>query len=233
MDKKPCSPRHPSIEELKALVRAHNLQNLGYDELTEMLYKSNAIYVDGHWELLAGYHTDIFFQFSKLGQYPKFISRITEELLMWIRAHIEKPINVTLSPRAAGKLLSFSIAAALNGEMNTRMANSAVDSMGRTVASLKEGFEIREGERVLIVNDLISTGAGIQNLLALIEKMKAIPVGICVFANRNPDAVEEIRKKTGLPLYSTITINASYWPKSECPLCKENVTYRFSSSYYE
>jgi orotate phosphoribosyltransferase len=195
-----------------------------------ILQDSGAIMLDGHFELLAKYHTDKFFRFSCITQFPSLLSKISKEMLKWLRKNeIDKNIDVVLSPASQGMFFAYDIARELNGSNKTitRAVYAPIEKNigkeeGRPISSLIEGFQIRKGENVLIVNDMTTTGSGLENLIKIVTDNMAEIVGICLFANRGMNE-EKIKKiMTNYKFHSIINIEMNYWPKEGCELCKQN-----------
>lgn len=209
------------LARVKNIVTINDLCFLKEDDIWEILDISKAIIFDGHFELLSTKHSEMFFRFAAISQYPSFVAKISEELVEWLKGCGGfAPINVVLGPTSQGMFFAYDIARELNGnsgKMSTRAVYAAIDKKtGRPEEELVKGFQINARENVLIVNDMTSTGGGLEKLIRLTEKVGAEVAGICLFANRgiNEKKVIEIKKK--YTFHTIIDLDMPSWPKAEC-----------------
>jgi orotate phosphoribosyltransferase len=207
------------LDRIKEIVTINDPHSKAADVIWDILNTSQAIIFDGHFELLSTRHTDKFFRFAAITQYPYYVSKISQEMVKWIETiEISKQIDVVLSPASQGMFFAYDIARELNGRMKTRAVYTAIDKeTGYPQGSYIEGFEISRGENVLIVNDLTTTGSGIETLINTAEASGANIVGICLFASRGigEKKIETITK-TFKYFHSIITLDMPSWDKKDC-----------------
>ncbi len=211
------------------VVQAPVLYSLKEDEISEILHVAKPIWFDGHFELLSGQHSASFFRFALIAQHPYLMTKISNEISAWIHNSPNLgQIDVVLSTSRAGMLIAYDVARELHSKNNnkTRAAFVECDSSGYP-KDLQEDCTINKNERVLIVNDITTTGEALQKLIDIAESNKGVVAGICVFATRQEQSlkIENIRKNYFF--HSIININLESWHKNECPLCKkgEHVVY--------
>lgn len=206
------------LDRIKEVVAVDPFHSDIENDIVKMLDVTKAIIFDGHFRLLCRRHTDIFFRFAAISQYPHYMSLISRAMVKWLKSGVIAPnIDVILSPSSAGMFLAYDIARELNGTMKTRAAYTAIDEEGGYPSTeLIEGFEIKEDENVLIVNDMTTTGNGLATLVKASQKAKARVVGICIFGNRgvHEKNVKEISGK--FPLHSIVNLNMPSWNPLEC-----------------
>lgn len=206
------------LERVKEVVKINDLHSLKENDIWEILDTSKAIIFDGHFELLSKKHSDIFFRFAAISQFPSFMAKISREMVSWLKDtdNLSK-IDVILGPTSQGMFFAYDIARELNGRMGTRAVYATIDKeTGKPIDRLVEGFEIKYNENVLIVNDMTTTGNGIETLIRLTERYSAKVTGICLFANRG---IAEGRIKkiiTKYKFHSIIDLDMPSWPKEEC-----------------
>jgi orotate phosphoribosyltransferase len=215
-------------ELVQEITTVNELFHLNKEEILEILYETKPIFFNGHFELLSGRHTDIFFRFALITQYPWLMEKISKEMIGWVTK--SKPdigqIDVVLGTSRAGMLFAYDIARELNGKMKTRAVYSKSDTnTGYPLPTLLEGFNIRKRERVLIVNDIITTGTGIRTLIDLTKSYGGEVVGICLFGDRALDAPKEKQIKEEYNFHSILTFKMNNWDagKGKCYLCDKDV----------
>jgi orotate phosphoribosyltransferase len=213
------------VDRIKNYVNINELYYLTEQDIWEILDKSKAIILDGHFELLSHNHTDTFFRFSQISQFPYLVAKISKELVAWINISYGGPkIDVVLGPTSQGMFFAYDIARELNGQQGTRAVYAGIDrETGRPTGSLIEGFEINPDENILIVNDMTTTGSGLEILIKIAEDKGANVVAVCIFGNRGIDEDRVKRIKNNYKFHSVIDLNMPYWPKDECKLrCPKN-----------
>lgn len=207
------------IEKVKPLVKINKLHFLKEEEIWEIFDMSKAVIFDGHFELLSKKHSDMFFRFAAISQYPYYVARISKEMVAWLHSSCDiSKINVILGPTSQGMFFAYDIARELNGTTGSRAVYAAIDKeSGRPLKKLVEGFELKSNENVLIVNDMTTTGSGIETLIKLAEDdYGANIMGICIFANRGTEE-EKVRKlQTKYNFHSIVELNMPSWQKEEC-----------------
>lgn len=219
-----------NYEELvNDVVKVDDLYSLTRGDIIELLLEAKPIWFDGHFELLSKRHSDSFFRFALITQHPYLMAKISKEMLGWIKKNSDlDKIDVVLSTSRAGMLLAYDIARELNGSSKTRAVYAKCDDSTGYPTDLQDGFTIKRNERVLVVNDLTTTGEALQKLIVLAEGNGGKVAGVCVFATRGESSpkIEKIRDK--YKFHSIIKINFESWVKDKCPLCAGGEAFVFS-----
>lgn len=178
-------------------------------ELMELLEQRGAIET-GHFLLSSGRHSDTYLQTAKILQFPELASRLAKEIAENSSSlGPSGQVDVVLAPALGGIVLGFAVAQALGSRM---VFAEREDREMR----LRRGFDLKEGERVLVVEDVITTGKSIKELLDIVEEKKARLVGVAALVDRGDQKV-----------FSEVTVSLvklsvkSYSPE-ECPLCRAN-----------
>lgn len=193
-----------------------------------MMDFSKAIILDGHFELLCKKHSELFFRFAAISQYPSYVAKISKELVAWVKQNKSLPsIDVILGPTSQGMFFAYDIARELNGDARngiTRAVYATIDETGRPQNELAKGFEIKSNESVLVVNDMTTTGKGLQTLIQLVEDAGGRIAGIGLFANRGlaEYLVKELQKKYTSKFHSIIDLDMPAWDTSDCQRCDVN-----------
>ncbi len=175
-------------------------------EIERYFYETSA-FLNGHFELSSGLHSDKYVQCALLLQYPDIAEKLAKELASGFRG----AIDVVIGPALGGVTLAYEIARALGvrGIFAERKDN---------VMQLRRGFSIKKGERVLVAEDVITTGGSVKEVIELLNELRADIAGIVSLVNRSPaDNQFEYRYEylLRLPLKT--------YKKDECPMCKEGI----------
>ena len=213
------------LQKIKQIVKINRLYSLDESAIWDMLDFSKAIILDGHFELLCKKHSELFFRFAAISQYPSFVAKISKELVAWVKQDEVLPsIDVVLGPTSQGMFFAYDIARELNGSARngaTRAIYATIDKeTGRPQNELAKGFEIKLNENVLIVNDMTTTGNGLRTLIHLVDRAGANVAGIGLFANRGKDenVVKKLQKKYSR-FHSIIELDMPAWEAADCAKC--------------
>jgi len=177
-------------------------------EVEEIFQKSGAI-LKGHFLLASGLHSPIYWEKFQVLQYPNY----TEQLCHKISTHFQKQgIQVVAGPTTGGIILAFEVAR----QLGVRGIFAEKESGGER--AFKRGFSISPGEKVLIVDDILTTGNSIREVMAAVTKREGLVIGIGVLVDRS-----EQRLEFGVPLFSCYrSVTPTYTPE-DCPLCAARV----------
>lgn len=205
---------------IEQVVNAPDLRTLDHAQLMEIFVRSRSLLFCGHFELISGNHTDTYFRFADIAQFPDLMAKISNEMVAWARMADLGRVDVVLSTNRAGMVLAYDVARALNAGFGTRAVYAATDpETGSPVHRLIDGFTIGRRDRVLVVNDLTTTANGLQTLIGLSEAQHASVVGVCVFASRAPDeALARIREKYSF--HAVCKLRLRDWRLEDCHLCE-------------
>jgi len=178
------------------------------ESVEEIFQKSGAI-LKGHFLLASGLHSPIYWEKFRVLQFPSY----TEQLCRMITTHFQRQrIQVVAGPTTGGIILAFEAARQLG------VRGIFAEKEGTTERAFKRGFSISSGERVLVVDDILTTGNSIGEVMAAVTKPGGIVVGIGVLVDRSEQELE-----FGVPLFSCLrSITPTYTPQ-DCPLCAAQI----------
>ncbi len=174
------------------------------DQLLEIFRETKAL-LEGHFQLTSGLHSPQYFQCAKVLQYPKYLHLFAGE----IARHFEySEIEVVISPAIGGIVVGTEVGRMLN--VRTIFAERKEGAM-----ELRRGFEISPGERVLIVEDVITTGGSTREVMDIVKQSRGIVVGASSVVDRSNGAVTFDTKH-----FSVLQMDVVAYTPDECPLCK-------------
>ncbi len=174
----------------------------------EIFQKSGAV-LKGHFLLASGLHSPVYWEKFQVLQYPNY----TEQLCRMIASHFQKQgVQVVAGPTTGGIILAFEVARQLG------VRGIFAEKTGAGERAFRRGFNIDPGERVLIVDDILTTGGSIREVMAAVSGQGGTIIGIGVLVDRSEQRID-----FGVPLFSCHrSITATYSP-ADCPLCAAKV----------
>jgi orotate phosphoribosyltransferase len=185
-------------------------QNQGVRPInTEKIFEQAGAILKGHFLLTSGLHSPVYWEKFKVLQSPPH----TEQLCRMIADNFrEQKIQVVAAPTTGGIILAFETAKQLG------VRGIFAEKTGEKERAFKRGFNIEPGERVLIVDDILTTGGSIRQTMAAVKKLGGNIIGIGVMVDRSTQEID-----FDVPLYSCLRAEAVTYSPEECPLCKAKI----------
>lgn len=174
----------------------------------EKIFKETGVKLSGHFELTSGLHSDTYFEKFRLLEHPKWTTIICKELVHKVK-NIE--FDRVAGPTTGGIILAYEVAR----QLNKKCIFAEKVPEGR---DFLRGFVIKEGEKVLVVDDVLTTGSSVNDTIAAIKKRGAIVVGVAVIIDRSEKEIN-----FGIPLFSLYKEKVVNFKPEECPLCKKEI----------
>lgn len=189
----------------------------------EQVYKDADALLEGHFLLASGNHSARYLQSAKVLECPKRASSLTDALATMIReAGIE--VETVCAPALGGVLAGYELARSLG------VRSLFVEKVEGGMA-LRRGFNITKGEKVIICEDIITTGGSALKAAKAIEALGGEVVAFASLANRGfckrtggtTNAKAECALPKNTPLFALDDFIFEMYPPEECPLCKEGL----------
>ena len=160
-----------------------------------VLRKTNAL-IEGHFVLSSGLHSSVYIQCAKLLSHPHIASKICLSLSKKIKKKFKK-IDLILAPAMGGVIIGYEIGKLLKKEtIFCERVNGKF--------TLRRGFNIKKGARVLIIEDVITTGKSSLECVKLIKKSKAKLIGFASIIDRSTK--QSLKIKTGITSHLKIEV---------------------------
>jgi orotate phosphoribosyltransferase len=167
------------------------------------LFERHGALLSGHFKLSSGRHSNRYVQCARVLEHPRVASSLAHALA----ARFREPIDVVVSPAMGGILIGYPVA----HEIGCRfLFTERVDG----AMALRRGQSLAPGERALVVEDVITTGGSAAEVVALVEKAGAVTGGVGSLIDRSEGDVP-------FRLESLLTVSATSWDPTDCPLCAE------------
>ena len=177
---------------------------LSHKKSLNILKKTDAL-LEGHFVLSSGLHSSKYIQCAKLLSYPSKASRICKSLASKIEKKFKK-IDLILAPAIGGIVIGYEIGRLLKKEtIFCERVN------GKFV--LRRGFKIKKGSKVLIIEDVITTGKSSMECAQIIKRSKASLVGFASIIDRSTKKSLRIKKK----IISHLKINVPTFKSNKLP----------------
>ncbi len=176
-----------------------------------LLHESQAL-LEGHFQLSSGKHSPRYLQCAVALQHPRIAAALGERIAGAVTDVLGDGPDVVVSPALGGLIIGHEVGRALG--VRACFTERVDGSM-----TMRRGFGLAEGERVLMVEDVITTGLSSRETLAVIRDLGGEPVATASIANRSgKDALD------GLPLVSLLQPDFPVWDPEACPLCADGGT---------
>jgi len=187
----------------------------------EQVYKDANALLDGHFLLASGNHSSRYLQSAKVMEYPKKAALLTNALAKMIQeAGIE--VDTVCAPALGGVLTGYELARSL--DVRSIFVEKKEGGM-----ELRRGFEVAQGEKIIICEDIITTGGSALKAAKAIETLGGKVVAFASLANRgfckrvggNNTAKSECSLPSDVPLFALDDFTFEMYAPEDCPLCKE------------
>jgi len=156
--------------------------------------------------LTSGLHSDRYIQCAQVLQYPKYTEEICKGLADEFR---EDNIDIVIGPATGGIIMAYEMARQLGA-----MAMFAEKEKEKRV--LRRGFYVPKGAKVLVAEDVITTGGSVKEVIELIKEIGGIPAGVAVLVDRSNGKID-----FGTKLRSALSLEVASYEETECPICKK------------
>lgn len=175
------------------------------DEILKIFEESGALQ-KGHFKLVSGLHSPKYFQSALVFQHPKFVIKLCSKIAERFK---NDKIDGIIGVQENGSIMAYEVAKQIKAKV-------IFTEKKDTGWILKRGFNIREGERILIVDDITTTGGTIKNMMNIINENKGVVGEIALIASKGltasdfPYRTEILVQLEGMDLYKP----------EECPRCQ-------------
>lgn len=185
-----------------------NHDSLSKDEILQIFKETGAL-LQGHFLLTSGKHSAQYMQCAQVLQYPDKAGALGKGLAEKFEG---LEIDTVIGPAVGGIVVAHEVGRALGVKaIFTERQNG--DMM------LRRGFTLQPGEKVLVVEDVITTGGSVKEVIQVVKEAGAMPLGVGVLVDRSGGKADF----GGLPLYSLVQMNIEAFEPDNCPLCAQGL----------
>ncbi len=169
------------------------------------IFKEKEVLLEGHFKLTSGRHAAYYMQCAKLLQYPEVAGPLLEQLASYFK---DQNVTVVAGPATGAIIISYEVARALG-------VKSVFSERENGQMCFRRGFEIHPEDRVLVVEDVITTGGSTKEVIAAVRALGATVVGAGCIVDRSGGTVD-----LGVELKPLVSLQIESYPPEDCPLCK-------------
>ena len=182
------------------------------DASVEQLFEAAGALRRGHFLLKSGRHSDRYLEKFAVLQYPSLGVEIGRRLAA---ALVDRDPTLVIGPTTGGALLAFETARQLEATLGRTVRGVFAEPMERGTRALRRGWPISPAERVVLVDDILTTGASLAETVNAVRTAGASPVAAAVIVDRSTGPVE-----IGCPIIPLGRIEIGSWDAAECPVCQ-------------
>lgn len=175
-------------------------------EVLEALQDAGAI-LTGHFRLTSGRHSDRYVQCARVLEDPELVTRLAEAIAHRVG---ERQIDLVAAPAVGGIIIGFAVAQALGVKFifSERVSGAM---------TFRRGFEVPAGAHVLVVEDVVTTGGSVAEVVDLVRAAGGVPVAVASLIDRGgPKAFD-------VDFYPLLKLEVESWDAEGCALCASEV----------
>ena len=177
-------------------------------EVKELLIKTGAI-MDGHFLLTSGLHSPHYVEKFNVLQQPKYTQQLCEAMAEKFK---DANVETVVGPMTGGILLAHETGKALG---TRAIFSERVDGK----MTFRRGFSLHEGERVLIVEDIVTTGGSIKEVIEVVKAHGGVPVAVSMLVDRSGGKADF----GDVPCTALLHMDVETYQPEECPLCQQGI----------
>jgi orotate phosphoribosyltransferase len=174
-------------------------------EVLQIFRETHAL-LDGHFLLRSGLHSRQYFQCALVLQFPRIAERLCSELATKLK---DTGAETVISPAMGGLFIGHEIARALNAR------HLFVEKNSSGKLELRRSFQITPGEKVLVVEDVVTKGGRVRETIDIVHSFNGKVVGVGALVDRSAGAL-----KLGVRMESLLTLESETFDPVMCPLCQ-------------
>ena len=170
------------------------------------IFEEAGVLLQGHFRLTSGRHSARYLQCARLFRNSRYSEEICAALADQFR---DDGVELVVGPALGAIQMAYEVGRQLQCE-------NFFAEREEGVMTLRRGFAIQPGQRVLVVEDVITTGGSVREVLDIVRRAGGEVVGVGCVVDRSAGKVD-----FGVPLRAVISLDVESWEPDDCPLCKE------------
>ena len=173
-------------------------------EILEIFKKSNAL-LEGHFLLTSGRHSDRYMQCAQVLRFPDYTEKLCKVI---VDAYKDAGVELVIGPAMGGILVAYEVARQLG------VPNIFAERENGKM-TLRRNFSIEKGQKVLVVEDVVTTGGSVQEVIDIVREQGGEVVGVGVLVDRSNGKVD-----LGVKLCHVLSMEVVSCEAADCPMCK-------------
>lgn len=178
------------------------------------LFEATDAYLQGHFRLTSGLHSGEYLQCAKVLAYPQYAAQFGGALALALEPLLgASRLDLIVSPAIGGIVIGHEVARALGVRGFFAERDGATKEM-----TLRRGFQVKEGEQVVVVEDVITTGGSTREVIRLMQSLGAHVLAAASIIDRSGGSAD-----VGVPRLGLATLHPVTYQPENCPLCLQGV----------
>lgn len=169
------------------------------------VFERTGVLLEGHFRLTSGLHAAKYLQCAQLLQYPHEAGPLCEQLAEYFK---DAGATVVAGPATGGIILAYEVAKALG-------VKNIFGERENGVMTFRRGFKVEPTDKVLVLEDVVTTGGSVKELIECVRAAGAEVVGVASLVNRSGGRVD-----FGVPFKSLVNLDITTYQPDDCPMCK-------------
>lgn len=174
-------------------------------QILKIFLETNAL-LEGHFLLTSGRHSNQYFQCAKVLQFPNHTSEVCSVLANHFRNY---EIDTVIAPAMGGIIVGYEVARQLG-------KRSIFTERENNQMTLRRGFSLSENEKVLVCEDVVTTGGSVFEVIEIVKSFNAKVIGVASIVDRSNGKVD-----FSYPFKSALQLEAVSYPPENCPICNQ------------
>jgi orotate phosphoribosyltransferase len=179
------------------------------------IFRQTGAILEGHFLLTSGRHSGTYLEKFRILQYPEQTQQLCRLIAERFR---DNGVQLVAGPTTGGIILSFEVARQLGARLSGRQVRGIFAEKVDGGRRFLRGFSIEPGERTLVVDDILTTGGSIRDVLDAVREAGGEPVGVAVLADRTAGGTD-----FGVPFFACTSLSIESYEPSQCPLCRKGI----------
>lgn len=196
------------VSEEDAAVCTELMQSLNDNYITEQVLKEEKALLTGHFRLTSGNHSDRYIEKIKVLQNPEAVSVLCSQLTKRLKGY---NFDTVIGPAYGAIVLAYEVAKQLGKRF---VFAQRIDGQ----MAFRSGFDVSKIGRAVVIEDIVSTGGSVKEVIDLAEKSGIPIVAVGLLVDRSGGRLD-----LDLPVESLLYMDVPLWSPEECPLCKQGV----------
>lgn len=170
------------------------------------ILKEAGVLLEGHFRLTSGRHSNKYLQCAKIFRNTKY----SEELCAALAEQFKNDkVQIVIGPAMGAVQMAYEVSRPLHCE------NFFTERDEEGKMALRRGFAVNPGDRVLVVEDVVTTGGSVREVIDLVKAAGGVVVGVGSIVDRTGGKID-----FGVPFKAVISVDVESWEPENCPLCK-------------
>ena len=172
------------------------------------IFKEAGVLLEGHFLLTSGRHSNRYLQCAKIFRNTRYSEELCAALADYYR---NDGVEVVIGPAMGAVQMAYEVSRSLGCEnFFAERENGAM--------TLRRGFPIPKGAKVLVVEDVVTTGGSVREVMDIVANSEAEVVGVCVVVDRSGGKID-----FGVPFFAAYETEIQSYEPSQCPLCEQGL----------